>query len=119
MAKNELWGYFPGSPVAKTVYSQCRGPGLIPGQGTRGFPCGSAGKESTCNVGDLFLIPGLGRSSGEGKGYPLQYSGLENAMDSPWGCKKLDMTWRQHMYVPRFSVYEVFCFMSSLILTIF
>ena len=74
MAKNELWGYFPGSPVAKTVYSQCRGPGLIPGQGTRGFPCGSAGKESTCNVGDLFLIPGLGRSSGEGKGYPLQCS---------------------------------------------
>ena len=43
--------------------------------------CGSAGKESTCNVGDLGLIPGLGRSSGEGKGYPLQYSGLENSMD--------------------------------------
>ena len=46
-----------------------------------GFPCGSAGKESTCNVGDLGSIPGLGRSSGEGKGYPLQYSGLENPMD--------------------------------------
>ena len=45
-----------------------------------GFPCGSAGKESTCNAGDLVLIPGLGRSSGEGKGYPLQYSGLENSM---------------------------------------
>ena len=41
----------------------------------------SAGKESTCNVGDLGSIPGLGRSSGEGKGYPLQYSGLENSMD--------------------------------------
>ena len=40
-----------------------------------GFPCGSAGKESTRNVGDLGLIPGLGRSPGEGKGYPLQYSG--------------------------------------------
>ena len=38
-----------------------------------GFPCGSADKESTCNVGDLGLIPGLGRSLGEGKGYPLQY----------------------------------------------
>ena len=38
-------------------------------------------KESTCNAGDLGLIPGLRRSSGEGKGYPLQYSGLENAMD--------------------------------------
>ena len=46
-----------------------------------GFPCGSAGKESTCNVGDLGSIPGSGRSPGEGKGYPLQYSGLENSMD--------------------------------------
>ena len=46
-----------------------------------GFPCGSAGKESACNAGDLGLIPGLGRSPGEGKGYPLQYSGLENPMD--------------------------------------
>ena len=46
-----------------------------------GFPCGLAGKESTCNAGDLGSIPGLGRSPGEGKGYPLQYSGLENSMD--------------------------------------
>ena len=46
-----------------------------------GFPCGSAGKETVCNVGDLDLIPGLRRSPGEGKGYPLQYSGLENSMD--------------------------------------
>ena len=46
-----------------------------------GFPCGSAGKESACNAGDLGSIPGLGRSPGEGKGYPLQYSGLENSMD--------------------------------------
>ena len=45
------------------------------------FPCGSAGKESTCNAGDLGLIPGLGRSHGEGKGYPLQYSGLDNSRD--------------------------------------
>ena len=60
-----------------------------------GFPCGSAGKESTCNVGDLALIPGLGRSPGEGKGYPLQYSGLENSMDcSPWGRKEWDTTER-------------------------
>ena len=46
-----------------------------------GFPCGSAGKESAHNVGNLGSIPGLGRSPGEGKGYPLQYSGLENPMD--------------------------------------
>ena len=47
-----------------------------------GFPGGSTGKESTCNVGDLGLIPGLGRFPGEGKGYPIGYSGLENSMDS-------------------------------------
>ena len=46
-----------------------------------GFPCGSAGKESACNAGDLGSIPGLGRSPGEGKGYSLQYSGLENTME--------------------------------------
>ena len=45
------------------------------------FSCGSAGKESACNAGDLGSIPGLGKSPGEGKGYPLQYSGLENATD--------------------------------------
>ena len=47
------------------------------------FPSGSAGKESACNVGDMGSIPGLGTSSGEGIGYPLQYSGLENSMDFP------------------------------------
>ena len=45
------------------------------------FPGGPAGKESACNVGDLGLVPGLGRSPGEGTGYPLQYSGLENSRD--------------------------------------
>ena len=44
-----------------------------------GFLGGLAGKESACNAGDLALIPGLGRPPGEGKGYPFQYSGLENA----------------------------------------
>ena len=46
-----------------------------------GFPA-SAGKEFTCNAGGLGSIPGLGGSPGEGKGYLLQYSGLENSMDS-------------------------------------
>ena len=55
--------------------------------------CGSAGKESACNVGDLGSIPGLERSPEEGKVYPLQYSGLENSMEySPQGRKELDMT---------------------------
>ena len=47
----------------------------------KGFPGGSYSKESSCIVGDLSLIPGLGKSPGEGKGYPFQYSGLENSMD--------------------------------------
>ena len=47
----------------------------------KGFPGGSDGKESACNAEDLGSISGLGRSPGEGKGYPLQYSGLENSMD--------------------------------------
>ena len=63
-----------------------------------GFPGGSAGKESTCNVGVLALIPGLGRSPGEGNGYLLQYSELENFMDrGAWqttvqGVTESDMT---------------------------
>ena len=47
----------------------------------RDFPSGSNGKESACNAGDLNLIPGSGRSPGEGNGNPLQYSFLENSMD--------------------------------------
>ena len=60
-----------------------------------GFPCGSTGKESACSKGDLDLIPGLGRSPGEGNGYPLQYSGLENSMDCICiihGVAELDMS---------------------------
>ena len=63
------------------------------------FPGGSDGEESTCNVGDLGSIPGLGRSPGEGNGNPLQYSCLENSMDrgawqvyGPWGDKESNMT---------------------------
>ena len=47
-----------------------------------GFPGGSGGKEFTCNAGDPGLIPGLGRSPGEGNGYPFQYSCLGNPMDT-------------------------------------
>ena len=64
-----------------------------------GFPGGSASKESTRNAGNLGSIPGLGRSAEEGKGYPLQYSWLENphghrslVVCSPWGRKESDMT---------------------------
>ena len=68
-----------------------------------GFPGGSDSKESVCNVGDLGLIPGLGRPPGEGNGNPFQYSCLENPMDGgAWratvhgGCKELDKTEQLH-----------------------
>ena len=64
-----------------------------------GFPGGSDGKAPTCNVGDMGLIPELGRFPGGGHGNPLQYSCLENphgqrslAGYSPWGCKESDTT---------------------------
>ena len=59
-----------------------------------GFPCGSAGKESACNVGDPGLIHGLGRFPGEGRGYPLQYSDQENSTDyiDHGNSKELDAT---------------------------
>ena len=105
-------GIEPGSPAlpADSLISQlvknptCNAgdPGLIPIPWRRdrlstpaflGFPCGSAGKESARNAEDLSSIPGLGRSLGEAKDYPLQYSGLENSMDcSPWGRKESDTT---------------------------
>ena len=63
-----------------------------------GLPCDSAGKESACNVGDLCLIPRLGKSPREGNGNPLLYSCLENSMDrgagqaAVHGITKSDMT---------------------------
>ena len=84
---------FSHSSVGKESACNAGDPGLISGQKIcwrknrlptpvfLGFPCGSAGKESICNAGDLGSIPGLGRSPGEGKGNPLQYSGLENSTD--------------------------------------
>ena len=103
---------FPGGPSSKESAYRCRRHkrcgfdscvGKIPWRRkwqptpvSLGFPCGSAGKESACNVGDLGSIPRLGRSPGEGKGYPLQYSGLENSMDCivHGGRRELDTTER-------------------------
>ena len=71
-----------------------------------GFPAGSDGKESTCNAGDLGLISGWGRSPGEGKGNPLQYSCLENSVDrEAWwaivhGVAELDTTERPTLTIP-------------------
>ena len=70
-----------------------------------GFPGGSEVKASASNAGDPGLIPGLGRSPGEGNGNPLQYSCLENPMDGGawkatvhWGHKESDMTERLHFH---------------------
>ena len=73
------------------------------------FPGGSDSKESACNMGDMGLIPGLGRSPGEGNGYPLQYSGLENSMDKgAWratahGVAK-SWTWLRDFHTSRISL---------------
>ena len=71
---SSVLGIFQARILKWVTISFSRGPFL-------GFPGGSAGKESISYAGDLGLIPGLGRSPGEGKGYPLQYSGLENSME--------------------------------------
>ena len=91
--------------------------GRLPTSAFLGFPCGSASKESACNAGDLSLIPGLGRSPGEGKGYPLQYSGLENSMDCiVQGVTKLDTTERLSQYIQSCTVIVTITFrtLSSL-----
>ena len=56
-----------------------------------GFPGTSDGKEFTCNEEDMGLIPGLGRSPGEGNSYPLQYSGLENSMEEPGRLRSMGL----------------------------
>jgi hypothetical protein len=70
----------------------------VPGGCLVGFPGGSDGKESTCNVVDLSSIPGLGRSPGGGHDNPLQYSFWENPMAfyDPWDCKESDATEANH-----------------------
>ena len=80
--------------------------------GRRGFPCGSAGKESTCNARDLGLIPGLGRSRGEGKGYPLQYSSLENFMDRVVHGVAKSWTWLSDFHFMSLQ-WELVCCRSS------
>ena len=77
-------GVKPTSPASAAGFSNTEPPGkpelgLFPFY--LDFLGGSAGKESTCNAGDLGSIPGLGKAPGEGKGYPLQCSGLEKSMD--------------------------------------
>ena len=76
------------TPVDSWVRKICWRRVRLPTPGFLGFPCGSDGKESTCNVEDLGSIPGLERSPGKGKGSPFQYSALENSKDTVHGVAK-------------------------------
>ena len=85
-----------------------------------GFPCGSDGKESACNEGELALILGLRRSPGEGKGCPLQYSGLENSMDCIVHGVTKSQTWLSDFHftspssqVMRKNVSHIFSFLKN------
>ena len=100
---------FPDSSVSKESTCNARDSSLIPVRKIcwrrhrlpspvfLGFPCGSAGKESAFYSGDLGSLPGLGRSHGEGKSYPLQYSGLENSIE--WGRNESDTTEQLLLYI--------------------
>ena len=72
----EIWQFLGESKIQNLICQYLKSKYRLP----RECSPGSARKESTCNVGDLGSIPGLGRCPGGGKGYPLQYSGLENPM---------------------------------------
>ena len=80
------------TPIHSWVGKICWRRDRLPTPVFLGFPCGSSGKESACDAEDLGSIPGLGRSPGERKGYPLQWPGEFHGLYSPWGRKELDMT---------------------------
>ena len=83
-----------------------------------GFPAGSDGKESACNMGDLGSIPGLGRSAGEGNGYPLQYSDLEISMDcGAWWAAAMgsqSQTRQSNFHFRHVRIRTILCLPSSL-----
>ena len=106
-----LWAMAHQAPLSRQEYWSeflCPPPGDLPSSGTEplshvscisrpvlypgGFLGGSVGEESTCNAGDLGSVPGLGRSSGEGNGYPLQHAGLENSMGPQRDCATFTFT---------------------------
>ena len=106
----------------------CLLPLLFPSLGRMGLPCGLAGKESACNVGDLSPISGLGTSPGEGNGYSLQYSGLENSMNCivhgitkcwTWSIEQLSLPLGQNVplmssiFLKRSLVFPLLLFSSS------
>ena len=85
-----------------------------------GFPCDSAGKESACNAGDLGLVPGLGRSPRERKGYPLQYSGLKNShgqrslQAKSMGSQRVGHYWATKHSTARINNSSIFSFLRKL-----
>ena len=83
-----VFSMFVSVPMTHLTASSLKRRDKLPIPVFLGFPCDSAGKESTCNAGDLGLIPALGRFPREGKGYPLSYSGLEKSIDYSPGVPK-------------------------------
>ena len=98
LVKNPLYQWRPqfNSWVRKICWRRNR----LPAPVFLGFPCGSAGKESTCNAGDLGLTPGLGRSPWrrERLPTPVFWPGECHGLYSPWGCKELDMSERLSLH---------------------
>ena len=72
---------------------------------THGLPCNSNSKEPACNAGDQGSIPGLGSSSGEGNGNPLQYSCLDNSIEKPGGLQSLGLQRVRHDWAPSLSLF--------------
>ena len=104
-------GYWSGLPFPSQGLNES--PKVLQAQNIllgQGFPHSSVGKESACKVGNLGSIPGLGRSRGEGKGYPLQYSGPENSMNyelySPWDLKESTRLSNFHFHRPATTLLE-------------
>ena len=96
----EKFAFSAGDPSSITVGKIHWRRDRLPTPAFLGFPFGSAGNESACNAGGLGLIPGLGRSPGEGTGYPLEYSGLENSMDCIVHGVSKSRTWLSDFHFP-------------------
>ena len=103
----EYWSGLPCPPPGELL-----DPGIKPTSLTspvladKGFPGDSTGKESVCNAGDLGSIPGWGRSPEEGKGYPLQYSGLENSMVYFTGLQRVANDWKTFTFFTTSATWE-------------
>ena len=106
-SRQEYWSGFPCPPPGDLPDPGVKPRSLMsPALADSGFPGGSTGKESVCSAGDLGLIPGLERSPGEGKGYPIQYSGLEHSMDYSTGLQRVRHDWETFTFFTASATWE-------------